>query len=244
MVSYDFWEVWEKRTEAEEIAIDSVKRARELVVASVPADALVAIYIKGSFARRELNEGSDVDMVPIVAEDKYEEAIFGVNCPEIYPVCVVPLSLLEFRNNKLSTRADYTPDLRAEPDLFLLRLEDYKLIHGIPLNVKEYPVRSTEQIVRDEIRKLREGYIKAYQEGFIGFQPLVKEVFWLVEWEQSLWGRAVDHSFAGIIATIDDKNHIVYDALEFRKNPEGNKTEEMRFISKLESYLDELEKMV
>ena len=119
---------WKKK------AIDSVVRARDLVIDSVPSNTLIAIYIKGSFARREMKEGSDVDMVPIVAKDKYTWAIFGVNSLEVDPVCVVPLSLTEFRNNKLSTKGSYTPDLRAEPDLFLLKLKECKLIYGTPLN--------------------------------------------------------------------------------------------------------------
>lgn len=244
MVSYDFWETWKNRTDAEERAIAAVEKARDLVIGSVPSDALVAIYVKGSFARRELKEGSDVDMVPIVTEDKCQGAIFGVNSPAIDPVCVVPLSLSEFRKNELSTKADYTPDLRAEPDLFLLRLGDYKLIYGAPLNPEEFPVRSKEQIVRDEIRKIREGYIQAYREGFIGFQPLLKEVFWLVEWEQTLRGKEVAHSFEGITASVEDESHIVYDAFEFRKNSGFGKAEEEKFISKLEAYLNELEKTV
>jgi hypothetical protein len=241
MVKYDFWETWKSRTEVEEKAIDSVVKARDLVIDSVPSNALVAIYIKGSFARREMKEGSDVDMVPIVTEDKYEEVIFGVNSSEINPVCVVPLSLSEVRNNKLATKGSYTPDLRAEPDLFLLKLGECKLIYGTPLNPADYPVRSKDQIVRDEIKKIKKGYIKAYQEGVINFQPLLKEVFWLVEWEQNLKGKKVNHSFKGITESIKDKNHIVYDAFEFRKNPNRGKTEEKKFILKLEEYLNELE---
>ena len=204
-------------------------------------NALVAIYIKGSFVRREMKESSDVDMVPIVSEDKYERTIFGVNSPEINPVCVVPLSLSEFRNNKLSSKGSYTPDLRAEPDLFLLKLRQCRLIYGTPLNPEDYPTRTKDQIVRDEIKKIRDGYIKAYQERVIEFQPLLKEVFWLVEWEQNLKCNKVNHSFKGITESIKDKNHIIYDAFEFRKNPDRGKTEERKFISKLEDYLDELE---
>ena len=128
MEKYDFWKAWKNRTEVETKAIDSVVKARDLVTDSVPHKALVAIYIKGSFARREMKEGSDVDMAPIVTENKYGGAIFGVNSTEIDPVCVVPLSLSEFRNNKLSSKGNYTPDIRAEPDLFLLKLKEYRLI--------------------------------------------------------------------------------------------------------------------
>ena len=208
MNKYDFWESWKNRTIVEKKAIDSVVKARNLVIDSIPPKALVAIYIKGSFARREMKEGSDVDMVPIVTENKYDGAIFGVNSPEIDPVCVVPLSLSEFRNNKLSSKGSYTPDLRAEPDLFLLKLKEYGLIYGVPLNPKEYPIRAKNKILRDEINKIRDGYVKAYQERVIGFQPLLKEVFWLIEWSQNLKGKKVEHSFKGITESIKNKSHI------------------------------------
>ncbi len=241
MINYNFWQDWTNKTELEQRAIASVQRARDLVINSVPSNALVAIYIKGSFTRREMKEGSDVDFVPIVSENKYEGDIFGVNCPEIDPVVVVPLSLEELKANKLSSEGSYTPDLRAEPDLFLWKLDQYRLIYGKQLNPPDFPLRSKEQIVQDEITKIRKGYIPAYRDGTIDFQPLLKEVFWLVEWEQEAKGQAVEHSFKGITKTISDRTHIIYDALQLRDSPSISEVEERKFISKLEQYLTLLE---
>jgi len=239
MINYNFWEDWENKTELEERAIEVIEKAKKAVINSLPKDALVAIYIKGSFARREMKEGSDIDIVPIVTEDQYEGAVFGLNTPEVQPACVIPLSISELKNNKLSSKGNFTPDLRAEPDLFLAKLNEYGIIYGNPLNPEEYPVRSENEILHSEINKIKHGYIKAYQEGIIDFQPLLKEVFWLVEWEQKAKGVDAEHSFEGIAQTITNRNHIIYDALDFRKNP--NKEKEEKFISKLEIYLNELE---
>jgi len=241
MINYNFWQEWKNKSELEERAIVSVQRARELVIDSVPSNALVAIYIKGSFTRREMKEGSDVDLVPIVSENKYEGDIFGVNCPEIDPVVVVPLSLEELRANKLSSKGNYTPDLRAEPDLFLLKLNHYRLIYGKPLHPQDFPLRSKEQIVHDEINKIRNGYISAYRDGTIDFQPLLKEVFWLVAWQQEARGHSVDHSFKEITKGIADRTHIIYDALLLRESSPVTKARERRFISKLEKYLTQLD---
>src|SRR3990167_978310 len=134
MIKYDFWEDWKKITPFEEKAIRAVVKARDEVVKALPKDKLVAIYIKGSFARREMKEGSDVDMVPIVTENEDESAVFDVNDSDISPVVVVPFSLWEFEHNKLSTKSSYRPDLRAEPDIFLKKLGAYKLIYGTPLD--------------------------------------------------------------------------------------------------------------
>ncbi len=244
MINYNFWEGWTNKTELEERAITSVRKARELVIDSVPPNTLVAIYIKGSFTRREMKEGSDVDLVPIVSENKYEGDIFGVNCSEIDPVVVVPLSLEELRNNKLSSKGNYTPDLRAEPDLFLLKLDHYRLIYGEPLRPQDFSLRSKEQIVHDEINKIRTGYIPAYRDGTIDFQPLLKEVFWLVAWQQEAQGHLIDHSFKGITAGITDRTHIIYDALLLREKSPITKAKEHEFVSKLEKYLDWLERQL
>ncbi|HII15325.1 MAG TPA: hypothetical protein HA362_03345 [Nanoarchaeota archaeon] len=243
MAEYDFWANWRNKSEIEKKAIDSVKKAMALVIGSVPQNALVAIYIKGSFARREMKEGSDVDMVPIVAENKYEGAVFGVNSPEIEPVCVVPLSLWEFRHNKLFTKGNYTPDLRAEPDLFLKKLDEFKLIYGQPLDAAQFPIREDRGIMRSEIHKIREGYIPAYREGVIDFLPLLKEVFWLAELEQALKGKRPGHSFNGIVKSVNS-THIAHAAFGLRKKRVHNKAEEKRFISQLNRYLAELENLV
>jgi hypothetical protein len=82
--SFDFWNSWKNITSIEQRAIDSTVVARKLVIESVPTVALRAIYVKGSFPRREMNQSSDVDMVPIVTETKFESDAFDVNGAEIH----------------------------------------------------------------------------------------------------------------------------------------------------------------
>lgn len=237
---HDFWETWKAPTELERKAIAKVAKAREMLMHNIPSEALYSIYIKGSFVRREMRKGSDVDMVPIVTLTRYEAAAFEVNCPAISPVCVVPLSLEELKANKLGTATEIYPDLRAEPDLFLLKLPEHCCIYGKQLNPADYPVRPVSQIVMDEARKIQEGYIPAYMKGAIPFESLLKEVFWLVEWEQTLKGNSVKHSFEGIAASVKDKKHIIHYAAKLRENPDRNREKE--FISKLGEYLKSLTK--
>jgi hypothetical protein len=224
----------------EKKAINAVEEARDRVIGSIQKDKLFAIYIKGSFARREMKEGSDVDMVPIVTENKYEGAVFGVNSPQINPVVVVPLSLWEFKHNKLWTKSSIKPDLRARPDRFLKKLKDCKLIYGRSLNPKDYPIRSDREALIDEIKLIQSGYIPAYKNGKITFDPLLKEVFWLVELEQSVAGNKVKHSFEGIAKSVGDMNHIVHEAINLRKIKDRSKAQERSFIVKLEEHLKRL----
>lgn len=236
---YDFWENWKNKTEIEKKAINSAKKARELVINAVPKDKLVAIYIKGSFARREMKNGSDVDMVPIVAENKYQGAAFGANTREIAPVIIVPLSLWELENNKFFTKWPRKPDERAKPDRLLKKLNECKLIYGKPMNPKKYPIRDDKTALKDEIKIIKTGYIPFYKKGEIKFDPLLKEVFWLVELEQSILGKKVKHSFEGIDKSVKNPDHIIHDSFELRKNPSVGK--EKKFILKLKKYLTELD---
>lgn len=242
MVKYNFWTDWKNKTEIEKKAINSVEKARGLVIKSIPKDKLVAIYIKGSFARREMKKGSDVDMVPIVAENKYQGVVFVVNSSKIKPTIVVPLSLWEFEHNKLWTKSNRRPDLRAKPDRLLKKLKECKLIYGKPLNPKNYPIRDDKTVLKDEIKVIKRGYIPFYEKGEIKFDPLLKEVFWLVELEQKCLGKKVKHSFKGIAKSVNDIDHIIHYAFDLRKNTSKNK--ENKFLLKLKGHLAELEKKI
>ncbi len=239
MNKYDFWQDWKKKTKVEQKAIKSVKKARDLVINAIPKNKLVAIYIKGSFTRREMKKGSDVDMVPIVAENKYEGKVFAVNGPEVNPVMVVPLSLWEFKHNKLFTKSRFSYELRAKPDRLLKKLDECKLVYGKPLDPKKFPIRSDKKALKDEIKTIKKGYIPYYENGKIDFAPLLKEVFWLVELEQNVKGKKVIHSFKGISKSVKDKKQVVHDAYVLREK--HSKTKEKIFISKLKRYLAELE---
>lgn len=240
----DFWENWKKKTEIEKRAIKSIKKARAFIIKSIPKKALVAIYIKGSFARREMKEESDVDIVPIVSANKFEGKVFEVNSPEIYPVVVVPLSLSEFKKNKLFTKSSISPDLRAEPDIFLKKIKEYKLIYGRPINSKGFPIRKDKSIFKNEIHKIKKGYIPSYIKGKIPFSPLLKEVFWLTELEQEMKGVKVKHSIQEIAQSVKDKNHIVHDAFKLRLHPKKDSTRRKAFIRKLKIHLKNLEEIV
>ena len=237
---YNFWDGWKNKNSIEKKAIESVKLARELIVNSIPKGKLVSIYIKGSFVRREMKIGSDIDIVPIVTENKYEGKVFSVNGPKISPAMVVPLSLWELKNNKLFTKGSHNPDLRAKPDRLLSHIKECRLIYGKSLNPKKFKIRDNIAALKDEIEVVRKGYIKEYKKRKIKFSPLLKEVFWLIELEQKVKGKKVEHSFDGISKSVNDKNHIIHEALKFRKGKLKEKRDEMLFIKKLENHLAEL----
>jgi hypothetical protein len=242
MTNCNFWEDWKNKSEIEINAIEKVRLARELVIKSVHKKVLIAIYIKGSFARREMKVGSDVDMVPIVSEYKYQGKIWETNIPEVLPVVIVPLSLDEFKENRLLSTSDQTPDLRALPDRFLQKLNESKLIYGKALDPNKFKIRTDFVALIEAIKVVKDGYILAYTTGKIDFSPLLKEFFWLVELELKVRGIKVEHSFQGILKAVKDRNHIIHQAFAFRQT-DGTKAEKKVFIIKLKKYLKELEEI-
>ncbi len=242
MSKYEFWKTWKNITAIEKRAIKALEKASELVRQVIPKNKLIAIYVKGSFVRREMKKDSDVDMVPIVSENKYQGAVFALNDKNIQPVVVVPLSLWEFRRNKLWTKSEQKVDLRAKPDTFLRHLDDYKLIYGKPLNYKDFPIREKQLALKDEIEIIKKGYLPAYERGKINFNDLLKELFWLVELEQTIAdNKRIKHSFARIAKTVADPNHIIHKAYNIRKNSSKNK--EKQFIMELKLFLKERERI-
>ncbi|MFA5127256.1 MAG: hypothetical protein WC465_04660 [Patescibacteria group bacterium] len=242
MSNYNFWNRWQHKTRIEKIAIQQVIKTRRLVRKAVPAKGLVAIYIKGSFVRREMTPVSDVDMVPIVTANSYEGQVFELNDKDISPVMIIPLSLWELKHNRLFSQTDITPDTRALPDIFLKKLDQYKLIYGRPLDPNKFPIRSDKVLLRSAIQKIKKAYIPAYLSGKIGLATLAKEFFWLVELEQNIQGQKVQHSFSGIMKAVSDKEHLVHKAYYLKNSSRLSKLVKQKFIYQLKKYLQNLEK--
>ena len=55
-----FWDSWKRKTKQEERAIAALKKVKKLIIENLK-DEIIAIYVKGSFIRREMNAKSDVD---------------------------------------------------------------------------------------------------------------------------------------------------------------------------------------
>ncbi len=235
-IHYDFWDIWTDITPIEKKAIEVTIRARDKVISSVPKEELIAIYVKGSFVRREMNEGSDVDMVPIVLHTSFEGRAFGVNDNDIDPVMVVPLSIEEFESNELATKSDLSIDLRAKPDRFLRMLDESRIIFGQKIEPGNYPIRSDAEAYKDEIEIILNGYVPQFLEGKIDFSPLLKEFFWMTEMELASKGVSVPHTFLGI-AEASPASHLIHEALRLRESGKLDRESGVRFVQKLQEFL-------
>lgn len=235
----NFWAEWSNKKEIELKAIESVENALKKLIEKFPE--LLAIYIKGSFARREMIEESDIDIVPICTTntEKYKILRFQAqNKDEFKPSEFLPHSLEEFE-----TGIRYNPnkELKGSVDGTLRNLYQYKLVYGKPINIKKYPVRSDKKFLNGHIIAFENTFLPLLQKNKLEFKIVNKQIFYLVERELRIRGKKTSGKFTDLISQVNNKNHIINNVLEYRYNP----TPELKktIISKLKTYLEELKKL-
>ena len=75
------------------------------------------------------------------------------------------------------------------------------------------------------------------------FSEIVKQVFWLVEFEQRSLRKEVPHSWRLLTKSINEKNHIIHLTYKYRLHPTKDKKLRSQYIKKLKKYLKELKKI-
>lgn len=233
-----FYESWENKTSLELVAIEALEKAIRFLLENVSKEKIAAVYIKGSFVNREMNEKSDVDIVPIAKDNETLEKILKLDKEkgEFYrPAEFLPFSLWELENNERYAKYE---TMKGKPDLFLAGLEHHKLIYGEPLNISEFPIRSNKKrfdALRDAMEKI---FIPGYREKKVGIGNLAKFTLWLTYLEQKLKGKKIGHSSKEIAAAVEDKNHIVHQALELKLKPTKDEITREVFVQKLIKQLE------
>lgn len=237
---YEFWKNWKRKTKIEEDAIKSIRKAKKILFETIPKKEIVAIYIKGSFVRREMNEKSDVDIVPIVNDNKYLSKIKKLQKErgkEYYPSELLPSSMWEFKNNKKHLKSKGP---RGNPDVFLRAIKNHRLIYGKPLDMSEFNLRPVDKRLKGYIGAFEDKFLPLYNQNKFGFQQVIKCVFWLVDLEEMVKGKNPPDSWKKLAKSIKNKNHIIHDTLNYRLKPTKDKKLRERYIIKLEKYLNKL----
>lgn len=239
----EFWKDWKKITPLEKQAIKTLKSGEKIILKNIPKKEIIAIYVKGSFVRREMNEKSDVDTLTIVKssktlpklrklEEKYRDAFK----PQIQ---FSGYSIWELKNNK---RSGAGKKLRASPSRAVVHLDNYKLIYGKPLKKEELASGTEIGHLKGMINAFKDIFLPGYKEKKMGFSEIVKQVFWLVEFEQRARGKIPPNSWKKLAKLIKDKDHIIYDTLRLRLHPTKDKKIRRGYITKLKGYLKKLDK--
>ncbi len=238
-----FWVNWKHKTDAEKRAIVGLENARKILLRNIPKSKLIAVYLKGSFVRREMNEKSDVDIVPIVSSNRYLQVIKRLqekHRMEYAPADFTPISLWELKHNQ-----KHDPkEMKSSPDVFVKNIQSAQLIYGRPLDTTNYKVRDDTKQLGGLLNAFHKKIIPKYEDKEFGFSQIIKCVFYIVDLEQKIKGNHKPYSFKGLARSVKDNKHIVHDALKLRLHPTKNKIVRAKFMKKLKEYILEMEKLV
>lgn len=243
--NYEFWRKWKRKNKLEEAAIESLKVGKNIILKNIPKKEIIAIYIKGSFIRRELNEKSDVDFVTILKTGKYVRVLRELENKykgKVYPEIQIrpAYSINELKNGKIRRKTHSTPPYR-----FVKHLKHYKIIYGKALSREGLFIRTNEKDITGLIKNLLNKYILEFEKKEngdkikenIGLSGIIKQVFWITELELSIKGINHKHSFKEINNSIKDRGHIIHEAYKLRIHPTKDKKIRKEFITKLKRHL-------
>lgn len=237
-----FWKSYKNKTKIEKKAIKSIENALDFLFQNIPKEKIVSVYIKGSFVTREMDRKSDIDIVPIVFDNKSMNSlqkVRDIHKDSFSPAELLPLSLSELKANK---NAPNRPAIRQRPDGFLFFLQYHKLVYGKELNPKDYPMRSQKEIFRSAIKVLKEQLIPMHKKGDYGFRQVLKQVFWITVHEQIKLGKKPPITWEALDSFVKDKDHIIHRTYYLRKNHTKDKKIRSKYMGDLEIYLERLVK--
>lgn len=241
----EFWRDWKRKTKLEKAAIKSLKSGKKIILKNIPKDQIIAIYVKGSFVRREMNKKSDVDTFTILRTSKYLPKLIKLEeryRKEFKPsIQFTGYSILELKSGK---RSKSGKKMRASPGRAVKHLKHYKHLYGTLLNPEEFPTKTDKKDLENLIRVFKNLFLPLYKKKKFGFSEISKQVFWLVENEQKFRGKNPPHNWKKLTRSIKDKNHIIHNTLRFRLKPTKDKRTRLKYIQKLEKYLKKLEKLI
>ncbi|MBN2053176.1 nucleotidyltransferase domain-containing protein [Candidatus Woesearchaeota archaeon] len=244
MKEYYFWECWGRKTNLEEAAIKSCKVGRKIILESIPREQIISIYIRGSFARRELDWKSDIDFMVILKKSHYLKKLKQLDLSykdKFHPLIEIKgYSLWELKTGKrVKYSVSATPPYRT-----VKHLPELKLIYGKDLSKNNFFSRSDIEDLKALVNAFRTIFVPRYNENKMSFRDLVKQTFWLSELEQKVNGENPPHNWKNLNKFIKDYNHIVHDAFKYRIKPTAEKKEKAKYLKKLKRYLEELDALM
>jgi predicted nucleotidyltransferase len=232
-----FYESWQKKTQQEKKYIKALEKALNWLQEQPFKKDILAVYVKGSFVYRELNKDSDIDLVPIMKDEKslnLTRELRDKVKEKLKPVDILPLALEELKNNEYFKKP--LPGTKGAPDQFTLLLSENRLVYGKPLNTTGFKVRSDRKIYEVLKEVIKNKQIPMYEKGEFGFRQVGKQFMHLVWWEERLKGRKIDSSWIAMKAARPD-HELLQRTIEYRYNPTKDKSIRKRYINQLKEYL-------
>lgn len=235
---YKFYNSWKNKTPLEIKYIEALEKALQWIKSQPFLKDINAIYIKGSFVFREINEKSDIDLVPICRDNKSMieiKQIRDLHKSELKPVDILPMSLEELKANENYVLEGAKPGFKGRPDLFIHFLPYHELVYGKPLNTKGLKIRTIEKILSNTTSSMKNKFIPMYEKKEIGFSQLLKQAMHIIYWEERVKGHVFPPSWQGIKKACPN-NALLKHILSYRKNPTKDEKIRTEFIKEIKEY--------
>ncbi len=177
-----FYNSWRNKTPLERRYIESLEKAVEWIKGQEFFDSVVAIYVKGSFAFREINKKSDIDLVAIMQKNSQLQRVREIrdkHKDELKPVDILPISLEELAANERFVKTE----MKGRPDYDTIFMRYFKFVYGKPPEMSEFKVRPTEKL-REALKSgIINKFIPMQERGEFGFGQVMKQVAHLIYWD-------------------------------------------------------------
>jgi predicted nucleotidyltransferase len=225
-----------------EMAEISLQKGKEIILQNIPSDEIISIYIKGSYVQDELRPESDVDIVVILKSEKYLSDVYKIR-EDYKNHSQIPFQVGAYTMDELQTGVWAISRVKKMTPIsvFVKHLDNLPLLYGSKIESELLHTRTDTKELSINISVFRKLYLPGLESSKYKLQDIVKHVLWLVEREQRALGHKPDYSWQKLADSIEDKNHIVHDALKLRRQPNVSKQEQDDFLKKLSTYLDFLE---
>ena len=216
----------------------SIEKAKAVILQNIPAEEIISIYVKGSYAQGELQPDSDVDIVVILKTEEFLPKVYTLDAdisnPKEIPFAIVAYTLAELQTGE---KASNRPKVTSPVSVFVKQLDHLPLIYGAKPEGKLF-TRTDLKDLTAHISAFRSTFLPQYEEGKFSIKELVKQILWLADREQRVLGNVTGYSWRGLAESVKDKDHIIHLALKLRRQNKISPEEENNFVKRLQEYLD------
>ncbi|HLP79225.1 MAG TPA: nucleotidyltransferase domain-containing protein [Acidobacteriota bacterium] len=203
-------------------------RIVQKVQSAIPKSEIISVYLKGSYVRNEMIQGSDVDVLVVLKTAKFLPHLKKINFDNI---CYVGYSLRELKTGKrVKNKSSTTPVSRT-----VRHLPSYLKIYGEKLDTSGLHTRTALEDYQ-RFKKFLEQFIEQYQAGKVGFREVGKQVLWLAYDELLVQGKMPTYSWKNVVSLLP-KHHIAHTAYHYRLHPTKDEKKRSLFIEEIKKYL-------
>ena len=238
LLNLSFIDSWNNVTEQEERALETLKKGMAIVFGHIPKEHITAVYVKGSFARREMNKHSDVDVSIIVDDGQYLQTLQELHAK--YSKTMNPsFEFTGYSMEELKTGV-FSPlgkKLRPAVPTFTRFLHLHYLIYGGALDSGMMFARTPLEMIRNMFKWFYGPFFPLYEKGKFHFDSVLKQSLWGCELAYSVKHPNFVFTTWKELATHFDGGHIIHEALRLRELGVISDVDKEDFITQLKAYV-------